>query len=179
MEEEQRLAHPLSPMSTSRSYTNFRIVLLALLCGFFIGGCGFAVDHFVHSVDRLYASDLYTCIVAALLSYALMVFEKRRRLILARRMEIAAEVNHHIRNALTGVVLTASVQNDPTLHAVIDDATARIDWVLTTILPDDAEDLSWSTQTPSWRPKLWRGKTPAPAGPRPSSAATREDNFQS
>ncbi len=170
-------------MSTARSYTNFRIVLLAILVGLFIGGCGFVVDHFIHSVDRLYASDLYTCIVAALLSYALMVFEKRRRLILARRMAIAAEVNHHIRNALTAVVFTASVQNDPTLHAVIDDATARIDWVLTTILPDDAENLPWSIPTPSWRPKLWRGgnaKTAAQPVTQPGSQQlTHEDPSRS
>ena len=156
-----------SPAPTAAPFLNVKIVLLAVAAGCVIGGCGFAVDHFVHNVNKLYASDLYTFVVACLLCYALMVYEKRRRLILARRMEIAAEVNHHIRNALTAVILTASVQKDPALHAVIDDATARINWVLTTVLPDGKDDLQWPVQVPSWRPRLWRGNAnPSPTDQR-------------
>ena len=72
-------------------------------------------------------------------------------------MQIAAEVNHHIRNALTGVVFTAAVRNDPALEAVIMDATARIDWVLNTVLPDGSEDLRWPVQSPDWQPGRWQG----------------------
>ncbi len=147
-------------MSQFKPFLNARIVLLAMLCGLVIGFCGYAVDHFVHGINELYTSDLYTCIVASLLCYTLMVYDKRRRVILARRMEIVAEVNHHIRNALTAVVFSAAVQKDPMLQAVIEDATARIDWVLTTILPDGADDLKWPVQAAAWSPKRWLGKQP-------------------
>jgi hypothetical protein len=133
-----------------------RVFIWAFLLGLLVGACGFGLDHLVHHASRIYASDLYTCIVASVLSYLLMVYEKRRRMILARRMEIAAEVNHHIRNALTAIVFSASVQNDQALQSVLKDATDRIDWVLTTVLPDGEEKLKWPVQAPEWRPGVWR-----------------------
>jgi hypothetical protein len=121
-----------------------------------IGICGFGLDCLVHHASRIYASDLYTCIVASALSYLVLIYEKRRRMILARRMEIAAEVNHHIRNALTAIVFSASVENDQSLQLILKDATERIDWVLTTVLPDGEERLKWPVQKPEWRPVAWR-----------------------
>ena len=87
----------------------------------------------------------------------MLTFQARRRAALSRRLEIAAEVNHHIRNALHGVVLTAAVQNDPALEAVLHDATDRIDWVLNTVLPDGHRDLQWPIQASSWTPSAWGG----------------------
>jgi hypothetical protein len=134
------------------------MMLLALIVGVVIASCGFGVDHLVHHASRLFASDLYTLLIACVLSYLLMMYEKRRRTMLERRMMIAAEVNHHIRNALTAVVFSASVQNDAALEAVIKDATARINWVLTTVLPDGSKDLVWPVQAPEWRAATWQGQ---------------------
>ncbi len=130
---------------------NVRIFIAAFLLGLLVGICGFGVDRLVHHASRIYASDLYTCIVASVFSYLLMVYEQRRRMILARRMEIVAEANHHIRNALTAIVLSASVQDDPSLQAILKDASDRIDWVLTTVLPDGDKGLKWPVQAPKWR----------------------------
>ena len=141
-------------------YLNTGNILLALLGAFLIGSCGFLVDRLFHNASRLMASDFYTCGVAFLFSYVLLQFEGRRRASLARRMEIAAEVNHHIRNALTGVVFTAAARNDPALHEVIQDATARIDWVLNTVLPDGSADLKWPVQSPTWSPTSWAEARP-------------------
>ncbi len=121
-----------------------------------IAGCGFLVDHLIHKSERLYASDFYTLLIAFVFSYALLSYEAHRRAVLSRRMEIVAEANHHIRNALAGVVLTAAVQNDAALEEVLRDATARIDWVLNTVLPDGAKDLQWPVQSANWRPSHWR-----------------------
>src|SRR6202453_5335006 len=96
-----------------------RVFISALVLGLMIGICGFGLDCLVHHASRIYASDLYTCIVASALSYLVLAYEKRRRMILARRMEIAAEVNHHIRNALTAIVFSASVENDPPLQLTL------------------------------------------------------------
>src|SRR6202451_4487582 len=126
-----------------------RVFISALLLGLMIGVCGFGLDCLVHHASRIYASDLYTCIVASVLSYLVLIYEKRRRMILARRMEIAAEVNHHIRNALTAIVFSASVENDPSLQLILKEATERIDWVLTTVLPDGEEKLKWPVQVAS------------------------------
>ncbi len=137
-----------------------RSLLFALLCGVLISGCGFLIDHFVHRAQRLLASDLYTCLIAFALCHLLLRYEARRRAALARRMEIAADVNHHIRNALTGVVFTAAARQDPALQEVLQDATARIDWVLNTVLPDGAADLRWPVQAPSWSPSHWQNGSP-------------------
>jgi uncharacterized protein YacL len=135
---------------------NARITAFALAVGLIISACGFGVDHLFHHANRLYASDLYTLIVAFVMSYLLLLYEERRRRMLARRMEIAAEVNHHVRNALTAVVFSASVVHDPSLEAVLKDATARIDWVLNTVLPDGAESMKWPIQAPDWHPGTWQ-----------------------
>jgi hypothetical protein len=149
---------PQESRSILRSFFSARVLLAALAVGFLIASCGFAVDHLVHRASRLYASDLYTFIIACILSYAVLMYEKRRRAMLLRRMMVAAEVNHHIRNALTAVVFKASVQNDPELQAIIEDAAARIDWVLTTVLPDGSKDLTWPVQAPEWQASKWRTK---------------------
>jgi uncharacterized membrane protein len=124
-------------------FLDARVLISALFLGLMIGVCGFGLDRLVHHASRIYASDLYTCIIATVLSYLVLVYEKRRRMILARRMEIAAEVNHHIRNAQS-------------LQSTLKDATERIDWVLTTVLPDGEERLKWPVQRPQWRPVAWR-----------------------
>jgi hypothetical protein len=150
---------PTSGVSRSPGHHVFldpRVFISALLLGLMIGVCGFGLDCLVHHASRIYASDLYTCIVATALSYLVLIYEKRRRMILARRMEIAAEVNHHIRNALTAIIFSASVENDKSL-LILKDATERIDWVLTTVLPDGEEKLKWPVQRPEWHPVAWRG----------------------
>jgi hypothetical protein len=153
----------MSPLRETQSWfrsgtlLDARIVISALLIGLLVGVCGVGLDHLVHHASRIYASDLYTCVVASVLSYLLMIYEKRRRMILARRMAIAAEVNHHIRNALTAIVYSASVRRDQALQATLRDATDRIDWVLTTVLPDGEKRLTWPVQAPEWHPGVWPG----------------------
>jgi hypothetical protein len=138
-------------------YFTVRSLVLALTSGAIIAGCGVLMDYLIHGVNRIYASDVYTFAVGFLLSYALLLNEDRRRANLARRMHIAADVNHHIRNALTGVVFSAAVRNDPALQAVLQDATARIDWVLNTVLPDGTSELQWPVQAKEWSPSSWEG----------------------
>jgi len=140
----------------SSTFLDVRIIISALVLGLVIGVCGVGLDRLVHHASRIYVSDLYTCVVAFVFSYLLMIYEKRRRMILARRMAIAAEVNHHIRNALTAIVYTTSVRRDQSLQSVLKDATDRIDWVLTTVLPDGEERLKWPVQAAQWRPGEWR-----------------------
>ncbi len=150
---ERMAEKDLSPLRLS---LDVGATIYALVVGAAIAGCGIGIDRLFHHATQLYASDAYTFLVACVLSYLLLMYEKRRRILLERRMLIAAEVNHHIRNALTAVVFSASVQNDPALEEVLKDATARINWVLTTVLPDGSKDLTWPVQSPEWRAGSWR-----------------------
>ncbi len=137
------------------AFLDARIVLSALVVGLLFGVFGVGLDRLVHHASRIYASDLYTCVIASIFSYLLMIYEKRRRMILARRMAIAAEVNHHIRNALSAIIYSTSVRRDQSVQATLRDATDRIDWVLTTVLPDGDTRLRWPVQAPHWRPSQW------------------------
>jgi hypothetical protein len=140
------------------TFLDARIITSAVILGMLIGVCGVGLDRLVHHASQLYASDLYTCFIASVFSYLLMIYEKRRRMILARRMAIAAEVNHHIRNALTAIVYSTSVKRDQQLQSVLKDATSRIDWVLNTVLPDGEDRLKWPVQARQWRPGNWHGE---------------------
>lgn len=148
------------------SYVSARYLLLAFFSAVLIAGCGVLIDYFVHGATRLYASDGYTLLIGFVFSYILLGIEERRRANLARRMQIAAEVNHHIRNAITGVVYTAAVRNDPALQAVLEDATARIDWVLNTVLPDGTSELKWPVQSKDWSPSSWQNAGTHQSTPR-------------
>src|ERR1700722_136074 len=150
--------------SASSWFLDARILLVAVVVGLLIGVCGFGLDRLVHHASRIYASDLYTCMVASGFSYLLMIYEKRRRMILARRMAIAAEVNHHIRNALSAIIYSTSVRLDQPLQDTLKDATDRIDWVLTTVLPDGDGRLRWPVQAPQWRPSRWSRVYRVPLG---------------
>ena len=143
-------------------FLDARILLVALVVGLLIGVCGVGLDRLVHHASRIYASDLYTCVIASIFSYLLMIYEKRRRMILARRMAIAAEVNHHIRNALSAIIYSTSVRRDQPLQATLKDATDRIDWVLTTVLPDGDGRLSGRCRRRNGVPANGRGSTGSP-----------------
>jgi hypothetical protein len=51
------------------------------------------------------------------------------------RMQVIAEMNHHIRNALSPISLSLDATEDQQLERVISEAVDRIDWALREILP--------------------------------------------
>ncbi|MGE5112705.1 MAG: hypothetical protein ACM3JB_17705 [Acidobacteriaceae bacterium] len=92
-------------------------------------------------------SDVFTGIVAGLLAFFLVRYYERLRRSDAERLHVAAEVNHHVRNALTTVLYSVHVKRDPELIQVTQDAVDRIDWALREVL--------WETdQHPSSAPDL-------------------------
>jgi hypothetical protein len=52
-------------------------------------------------------------------------------------MQVIAEMNHHIRNALTPISLLADATENQQLVQVISDGVDRIDWALREILPSE------------------------------------------
>ncbi len=57
-----------------------------------------------------------------------------------QRLEIIGEMNHHIRNALEQIAMSAYASHDKELIANLHAATARIEWALREILPQDVEE---------------------------------------
>jgi hypothetical protein len=60
---------------------------------------------------------------------------RARRRALFRRLEMIGEMNHHIRNALEEIALSAHLSHDPQVITTISNASERIQWALREILP--------------------------------------------
>jgi signal transduction histidine kinase len=87
--------------------------------------------------ERLLAESLSAFIVSCLIAKLAHLAQERHRLIEAR-MQVIAEMNHHIRNAMTSMWLTAQVNDNRQFARVISEGVNRIDWALREILPREA-----------------------------------------
>jgi len=84
--------------------------------------------------ERLLAEALSALIVSCLIA-RLAYLIRQRHLLAVARMQVIAEMNHHIRNALTPISLSADAIENRQLVRVISDGVDRIDWALREILP--------------------------------------------
>jgi hypothetical protein len=86
------------------------------------------------SRERLLAEGLTAVILSCLTAKLVHATKERHRLAVAR-MQVVAEMNHHIRNALSPVSLSLDATENQQLKLVISQAVDRIDWALREILP--------------------------------------------
>lgn len=84
--------------------------------------------------ERLLAEGLSALIVSCLIAKLAQMSRQQHRLTLAR-MQVIAEMNHHIRNALAPISLSVDAIENQQLIRVISDGLDRIDWALREILP--------------------------------------------
>ena len=127
------------------------VILIALCIGFAALLFSLTLDRLLHGIFRhIYASDWFEAISAAVLSGVVLIRMQSRRRELLARMQIVEDVNHHVRNALTAIVFSASLREDPELNAQVRDACARIDWVLTEVLSRSVDGLPHESPTHSW-----------------------------
>lgn len=108
--------------------------------------------------ERLLAEGL-SAVVVALLTAGLIHQANQRREAALLRMQVIADMNHHIRNALAVISLsTDTMQNQQSIH-VISKSVDRITWALREVLPrrqplreEDRDRLFYfemSSETPS------------------------------
>ncbi|MHB1701256.1 MAG: hypothetical protein ACYCSN_14190 [Acidobacteriaceae bacterium] len=129
------------------------VILIGILIGFLAVAASLTLDWVMQQTIRpLYASDLLEGLAAGVLSSVVLVRMQSRRRELLRRMQIVEDVNHHVRNALTAISLSASLREDSELNVLVRDACDRVDWVLSDVLSQavDAKDVdlrhsSWSS----------------------------------
>lgn len=117
------------------------IALLAVLACFIL----LEVVHYFLVPDwRLFGPNVVPDIVASLLIGLLISrvlnLAWERRLALLERLEMVGEMNHHIRNALEVIQLSAHQTHDPDAIARIREASNRIQWALNEILPQVHEE---------------------------------------
>lgn len=79
-------------------------------------------------------SDAISSLVIGLLSYRLFRLQQQRREYVRHKVEVIADMNHHVRNALQVISLTTH-GNDKDEIGVIRESVNRIQWALRELLP--------------------------------------------
>lgn len=83
--------------------------------------------------ERLLAEGV-SAVIVALLTVRLMHAANQRREAALLRMQVISEMNHHIRNALAAICLTAESTDNQQCVRVISESVDRIEWALREIL---------------------------------------------
>jgi signal transduction histidine kinase len=84
--------------------------------------------------ERMVAEGVSALLIGWLASALVRIITERRQVTVAR-LEVIAEMNHHIRNALTAISLSASTIPNEQSVRVIRESVDRIEWTLREILP--------------------------------------------
>ncbi|MGZ4787584.1 MAG: hypothetical protein ACXVZX_03625 [Terriglobales bacterium] len=79
-------------------------------------------------------SDAIAAAAIGLLSYQVVRLHQERRQRLRERIEVIAEMNHHVRNALQIISLTATGKDKEEI-STIRESVNRIQWALRELLP--------------------------------------------
>lgn len=72
--------------------------------------------------------------LSGLLLYRIITYGRKRRAMLLHHLQVIADTNHHIRNAMEMVQMSAYLSGEKKVIDVIASATARIEWTLRDIL---------------------------------------------
>ena len=136
---------PPSPNHSEPSFHSlplptWKMLLLTLLAAVAVFATGAILDWFVvrESASRsfaLEASDALAGVVAGVLVFRILQYERDRRRALRQRLEIIADMNHHVRNALQVISLSAYSSSDRQQLEAIKESVSRIQWALREVLP--------------------------------------------
>jgi signal transduction histidine kinase len=114
-------------------------LLLAILCTLLVFFVSSAADLFLlheHETARITIelSDGVAAVVIGVLCYWLVRLHQDRRRQLRDRVEMIADMNHHVRNALQIISLTSHGKTQEEI-AAIRESVGRIQWALRELLP--------------------------------------------
>lgn len=128
-----------APTHSARPITGFWLVLVSVG----VGLISFLATEFMHYLlvpdlgrtwERILAESVSSALVA-LLTARLIVDMNERREAALNRMQVIAEMNHHIRNALAAIYLsTDAIQNQQCIR-IISESVDSIEWALREVLP--------------------------------------------
>jgi hypothetical protein len=71
-----------------------------------------------------------------------LLYERRQRQNIIRKLEVIRLMNHHVRNSLQVISFAASSPQQAELGNNLRDAVERIEWALREVLPGQREDIS-------------------------------------
>ena len=80
-------------------------------------------------------SDALGGLIAGILVFRLLQYERDRRARLRQKVAVIADMNHHVRNALQIITFQAATNADKEQMQVIRESMDRIQWALKEVLP--------------------------------------------
>lgn len=173
--------HPTSAVDEAQVNRESRRRLLLVVACFAVAA--FLITELMHYLlvpdlgpyrERIMAEGASALILGMLAAKLLHNAYKARQYALAR-LRVIAELNHHVRNALEVISLSAYITHDEEAIRRIMEGVNRIDWALREILPQETFPLN-SGELPVGPWSLSKsGAVPesAPAG-RPEDSVTQE-----
>jgi hypothetical protein len=109
--------------------------LLAVGVGVLVAGTGFALDWYeIPGKTDILWSDIFTGVVASVLTYLALWYQRLHRRLYLARLTTIAEMNHHIRNAITPLLYSSELPKHRELLQLTQAAVERIDWALREVL---------------------------------------------
>ncbi len=132
---------PVIPDSGRSFLSSGRVMLFAgVLAAVLVFMVGAGLDWFVlHENESrnvaISLSDTLAAVIAGALVYRLLQYERDRRKLLRQRLEIIAEMNHHVRNALQVISFSNYSADSEQQLERIREGVNRIQWALKEILP--------------------------------------------
>ncbi len=113
----------------------------ALVTGLVLFLASYAMDLILYRLNMPGAATVLNDVAIGLLGAMLLLFflsasyEAHDMARAKERINLVAELNHHIRNALTLIGLSATLEDQQERLRLVDEASARIDRVLTELAP--------------------------------------------
>ncbi len=122
------------------SLTTARILLMSLLIAFVIFIVGMGIDSLLLYEQEtrnlaIDVSDALGGLVAGVLFFHLLQYERERRTRLRQKLAVIADMNHHVRNALQVISYHAYSHADKKQWEVVHESVERIQWALDEVLP--------------------------------------------
>jgi hypothetical protein len=85
------------------------------------------------------AVDAGVAVFCGLLVLKVLLDARARQIAVWQRLQMIAELNHHVRNALESIQLSAySIKDQPSIR-IIQESVDRIQWALREVLPSEDE----------------------------------------
>lgn len=123
------------------SWLSFERLRPAFITGFLLYLASYVMDLILYRLKIPGAATILNDVAIGLLGAMLVLFylsasyESQSMARARERMIMVAELNHHIRNALTLIGLSATLEDRQERLRLVDEASARIDKVLIELVP--------------------------------------------
>jgi hypothetical protein len=138
---ESEIAEQLAPPQEGRLFRSYwGIALLSLLFALFVFVLGFGLDWvMLHQEDSIRQTIEFSDAVSALIcGFVFLLFlrlYRKQRAMLRQRVEVIANMNHHVRNALQVIEFNSYSTTDQEKLGAVKSSVNRIQWALRELLP--------------------------------------------